>query len=171
MAAVMDRHGRAVPSWRQSNTTDADFCAPAQEDAISRQGLPEMPDRDQGDQFTSYDFAETLRDADIRIAMDGRGRRMDNVMIERIRDSLEYECVRLRKSKTGIELRGALAWRFNFSNNRRVHRAFDGGKPARDTLWRAVLKVRNVVHSAQRRENGGHMADTDRTPGPTTRDS
>ena len=129
LVAIMDWHSRAVLSWRLSNTMDADFCVAALEDAINRYGVPEIFNTDQGSQFTSYDFTKTLRDAGIRISMDGRGRWMDNVMIERLWKSLKYECVYLRELETGSELRSALAWWFNFYNNRRPHKTFDGRKP------------------------------------------
>ena len=88
---------------------DADFCVSALEDAINRYGVPEIFNTDQGSQFTSYEFTKTLRNAGIRISMDGRGRWMDNVMIERLWKSLKYECVYLRELETGSELRSALA--------------------------------------------------------------
>jgi len=129
LVAVMDWHSRAVLSWRLSNTMDTDFCVAALEEAINRYGAPETFNTDQGSQFTSYEFTKTLRDAGIRISMDGRGRWMDNVMIERLWRSLKYECVYLRELSTGSELREALAWWFDFYNNRRPHFSFDGMKP------------------------------------------
>jgi putative transposase len=129
LVAVMDWHSRAVLSWRLSNTMDADFCVSALEEALNRYGVPEIFNTDQGSQFTSYEFTRTLREAGIRISMDGRGRWMDNVMIERLWRSLKYECAYLREMGTGSELRQALAWWFDFYNNRRPHFAFDGKKP------------------------------------------
>jgi putative transposase len=84
LVAIMDWHIRAVLSWRLSNTMDADFCVAALEDAMTRYGVPEIFNTDQGSQFTSYEFTKALRDAGVRISMDGRGRWMDNVMIERL---------------------------------------------------------------------------------------
>ncbi|WP_439646696.1 IS3 family transposase [Salidesulfovibrio brasiliensis] len=129
LVAIMDWHSRAVLSWRLSNTMDADFCVSALEDAMNRYGVPEIFNTDQGSQFTSYEFTRTLRDAGVRISMDGRGRWMDNVMIERLWKSLKYECVYLRELKTGSDLRNALVWWFDFYNNRRPHKTFDGMKP------------------------------------------
>lgn len=129
LVAIMDWHSRAVLSWRLSNTMDADFCVAALEDAMNRYGVPEIFNTDQGSQFTSYEFTRTLRDAGVRISMDGRGRWMDNVMIERLWRSVKYECVYLRELATGSELRQALAWWFEFYNHRRPHFAFDGRKP------------------------------------------
>ena len=84
---------------------DADFCVTALEEAIARFGKPEIFNTDQGSQFTSFAFTNTLRDADIRISMDGRGRWMDNVFIERLWRSLKYECVFLNAFETGSEAR------------------------------------------------------------------
>ena len=129
LVAIMDWHSRAVLSWRVSNTMDADFCVAALEDAITRYGVPEIFNTDQGSQFTSYEFTKTLRKAGARISMDGRGRWMDNVMIERLWRSLKYECLYLLEIKTGSELCRILAWWFGFYNNRRPHKTFDGRKP------------------------------------------
>ena len=93
MVAVMDWFSRKVLAWRLSNTMDADFCVTALQEAIGRFGKPEIFNTDQGSRFTSFTFTNTLKDADIRISMDGRGRWMDNVFIERLWRSLKYECV------------------------------------------------------------------------------
>ena len=129
LVAIMDWHSRAVLSWRVSNTMDSDFCVAALEDALTRYGTPEIFNTDQGAQYTSYAFTRALRDAGVRISMDGRGRWMDNVMIERLWRSVKYECIYLKEFKTGSELRHSLAWWFDFYNNRRPHFAFDGNKP------------------------------------------
>ena len=129
LVTVMDWYSRAVLSWRLSNTMDSDFCVAALEDAINRYGIPEIFNTDQGSQFTSYEFTKTLRDADVRISMDGRGRWLDNAMIERLWRSLKYECVYLREYETGSDLRRSLAWWFDFYNSRRPHSVFNGRKP------------------------------------------
>lgn len=84
LVAIMDWFSRKVLAWRLSNTMDADFCVAALEEAIARYGRPDIFNTDQGSQFTSFAFTTTLRDAGIRISMDGRGRWMDNVFIERL---------------------------------------------------------------------------------------
>ncbi|WP_432735928.1 IS3 family transposase [Maridesulfovibrio sp. FT414] len=129
LVAIMDWHSRSVLSWRISNTMDADFCIAALEDAMNRYGVPEIFNTDQGSQFTSYEFTKTLRDTGVQISMDGRGRWMDNVMIERLWRSVKYECVYLREFLSGSELRQSLARWFDFYNNHRPHFAFDGKKP------------------------------------------
>jgi putative transposase len=100
LVAVIDWASRAVLSWRLSNTTDASFCVAALEEALARYGKPEIFNTDQGSQFTSADFTGVLIEADVRISMDGRGRWMGNVFIERVWRSLKYEDVlsqRLRR--------------------------------------------------------------------------
>ena len=129
LVAIMGRHSRAVLSWRLSNTMEEDFRVAALEEALNHYGVPEIFNSDKGSQFTSYEFARTLREAGVQISMDGRGRWVDNVMIERLWRSLKYECVYLREMETGRELRQSLAWWFEFYNNRRPHFAFDGMKP------------------------------------------
>ena len=129
LVTVMDWYSRAVLSWRLSNTMDSDFCVAALEDALNRYGVPEIFNTDQGSQFTSYEFTKTLRDAGVRISMDGRGRWLDNAMIERLWRSLKYECVYLREYETGSDLRRSLAWWFDFYNSRRPHSVFNGRKP------------------------------------------
>ncbi len=129
LVTVMDWYSRAVLSWRLSNTMDSDFCVAALEDALNRYGVPEIFNTDQGSQFTSYDFTKTLRDAGVRISMDGRGRWLDNAMIERLWRSLKYECVYLREYETGSDLRRSLTWWFDFYNSRRPHSVFNGRKP------------------------------------------
>jgi putative transposase len=108
LVAIMDWATRKVLAWRLSNTMDAGFCVAALEEALARFGTPEIFNTDQGSQFTSYAFTSVLRDAEVRISMDGRGRWMDNVFIERLWRSLKYECVYLHAFETGSELRAGL---------------------------------------------------------------
>ncbi|MBU2489602.1 MAG: IS3 family transposase [Proteobacteria bacterium] len=105
LAAVMDWHSRKALSWRLENTLDADFCVAALEEALDRHGPPEIFNTDQGSQFTSQDFTGALKDAGVRISMDGKGRWMDNVMIGRLWRSLKYESVYLYAFETGSEAR------------------------------------------------------------------
>jgi len=108
---------------------DSDFCVAALEEALNKYGVPEIFNTDQGSQFTSYDFTKTLRKTGARISMDGRGRWLDNAMIERLWRSLKYECGYLREHETGSDLRRILAWWFDFYNTRRPHFTFNGKKP------------------------------------------
>ena len=101
LVAVMDWATRRVLSWRLSNTMDVEFCVAALEEALVRFGRPDIFNSDQGSQFTSPRFTEVLTGAGVRISMDGRGRWMDNVFIERLWRSLKYECVYLHAFETG----------------------------------------------------------------------
>jgi len=96
LMAIMDWYSRKVLSWRLSNSMDSAFCIDALEEAISKYGTPEIFNSDQGVQFTSKEFTAKLIDADIRISMDGKGRWMDNVFVERLWRSLKYEEVYLK---------------------------------------------------------------------------
>jgi putative transposase len=129
LVAIMDWASRKVLAWRLSNTMDAEFCVEALKEALARFGKPEIFNTDQGSQFTSLDFTVVLRDAEIRISMDGRGRWMDNVFIERLWRSLKYECVYLNAFETGSELRAGLARWFAYYNGSRPHSALLGQTP------------------------------------------
>ena len=109
LVAVMDWATRKVLSWRLSNTLDVEFCIEAVEEALAGFGRPEIFNTDQGSQFTSPQFTGLLEAARVRISMDGRGRWMDNVFIERLWRSLKYECVYLHAFETGSEARAGLA--------------------------------------------------------------
>jgi putative transposase len=103
LVAIIDWASRAVLSWRLSNTMDVSFCVSALEEALARFGKPEIFNTDQGSQFTSAAFTATVAAAGIRISMDGRGRWMDNVFIERLWRSLKYEDVYLKGYADGRE--------------------------------------------------------------------
>ena len=96
LVAVMDWHSRKVLAWRLSITMDIEFCVAAMADAIARYGVREIVNTDQGSQFTSYEFTELLKAHGIRISMDGRGRWLDNVFIERLWRSVKHEEVYLK---------------------------------------------------------------------------
>jgi putative transposase len=125
----MDWASRKVLAWRLSNTIDTEFCVAALEEAIARYGRPEIFNTDQGSQFTSFAFTTTLKDAGIRISMDGRGRWMDNVFIERLWRSLKYECVFLNAFGTGSEAQSGIARWIGYYNVERPHSALAGGTP------------------------------------------
>jgi putative transposase len=129
LVAVMDWFSRKVLAWRLSNTMDADFCVMALEEAIARFGRPEIFNTDQGSQFTCFAFTNTLKDADIRISMDGRGRWMDNVFIERLWRSLKYECVYPNAFETGSEARTGIGRWVGYYNADRPHSVFGGRTP------------------------------------------
>lgn len=150
LVAIMDWASRKVLSWRLSNTLDADFCVAALEDALTRYGRPEIFNTDQGSQFTSFVFISALKDAGIRISMDGKGRWMDNVMIERLWRSLKYECVYLNAYETGSELREGIGRWINFYNERRPHSSLDDKTP-HEAYWqepRAGYSSRPTIQAA-----------------------
>jgi len=129
LVAVMDWASRKVLAWRLSNTMDADFCVAALEEAIARYGVPEIFNTDQGSQFTSFAFTDVLKDNGIRISMDGKGRWMDNVFIERLWRSLKYECVYLNTFETGSEAKAGIGSWISYYNGARPHSALDGRTP------------------------------------------
>jgi len=129
LVAVMDWATRKVLSWRVSNTMDADFCIEALKEALERFGKPEIFNTDQGSQFTSPRFTDVLRTAGVRISMDGRGRWMDNVFIERLWRSLKYECIYLHAFETGSALRAGLREWIGYYNARRPHSTLAGRTP------------------------------------------
>lgn len=129
LVAVMDWASRKVLAWRLSNTMDAAFCIEALKEALARAGRPEIFNTDQGSQFTSADFTGVLRDAEVWISMDGRGRWMDNVFIERLWRSLKYECVYLNAFETGSELRTGLGRWISYYNGQRPHSRLAGRTP------------------------------------------
>ena len=113
-STTFDNISRKVLSWRLSNTLDAHFCVEALHEALEHYGPPEIFNSDQGSQFTSVDFTDVLQEAGIRISMDGKGRWMDNVFIERLWRSLKYECVYLSEFATGSQARTGIGGWMDF---------------------------------------------------------
>ena len=134
LVAVMDWSSRAVLAWRLSNTMDVSFCVSALEEALARFGTPEIFNTDQGSQFTSAAFTGVLAAAGIRISMDGRGRWMDNVFIERLWRSLKHEDVYLKGYVDGREAKAGIAEWIAFYNNFRPHQALANRAPM--AVWR-----------------------------------
>jgi len=128
LVAVIDWSSRAVLAWRLSNTMDSSFCVDALEEALALFGQPEIFNTDQGSQFTGTAFTGVLAAAGIRISMDGRGRWMDNVFIERLWRSLKYEEVYLKGYADGREARAGIGSWIAFYNCRRPHQAL-GDRP------------------------------------------
>ncbi len=125
LVAIMDWHSRKVLSWKLSNSMDTSFCVEALEEAIDKYGKPEIFNTDQGSQFTSDDFTKVLKDADIRISMDGKGRWVDNVFIERLWRSLKYEEVYLKAYESVKEARAGIKTYLTFYNSERTHQSLD----------------------------------------------
>ncbi len=140
LVAVMDWATHKVLSWRVSNTMDVEFCLDALEEALAHHGRPEIFNTDQGSQFTSPRFTGVLQRAGVRVSMDGRGRWMDNVFIERLWRSLKYECVYLHAFETGSEMRAGLTKWIGYYNAGRPHSALAGQTP--DEVYKADAMTR-----------------------------
>ena len=130
LVAIMDWYSRRVLSWRLSNTLDASFCVEALQEAISRFGRPEIFNSDQGSQFTSADFTAVSLGAGVKISMDGKGRCIDNVFVERLWRSLKYEDVYLKAYTNLAEARAGIGRYFDFYNTLRRHQALGHQTPA-----------------------------------------
>jgi len=129
LVAVLDWYSRYVLSWRISNTLDAEFCLEAL-DAALRRGKPEIFNTDQGAQFTCSSFTGRLEGAGVQISMDGRGRALDNVFVERLWRSVKYEDIYLKNYGTGGELHAGMEHYFGFYNTERPHQALNYQTPA-----------------------------------------
>jgi transposase InsO family protein len=127
--AVMDWSSRTVLAWRLSNTMDVRFCIDALEEALGRYGPPAIFNTDRGSPLTSHAWTQRLRDTGIRISMDGRGRFLDNIFIERLWRSLKYECVYPHAFSGGRDARKGIGRWIDFHNNRRRHAAHGGATP------------------------------------------
>lgn len=137
LVAIIDWHSRRVLAHRLSNTMTTDFCLEALQEALSKYGCPEIFNTDQGAQFTSADFTDTLKAHGIRISMDGRGRWIDNVFVERLWRSLKYEEVYLHAYESVAEARSGITRYLEFYNRRRPHRAHASATP--DSIYFAAL--------------------------------
>ena len=129
LVAILDWATRKVLAHRVSTSMTSDFCVEALEEAIARYGTPEIFNTDQGSQFTSADFTRVLTDNSIQISMDGKGRWLDNVFVERLWRSVKYEHVYLHAYETVTEAREQLAGYFEFYNGQRPHSSLDARTP------------------------------------------
>jgi putative transposase len=129
LVAVLDWYSRYVLTWAVSNTLDSAFCVAALERALT-QARPAIFNTDQGSQFTSQEFTGRLLAADVRISMDGRGRALDNVFVERLWRTVKYEEVYLKSYATVPEAIYSLGQYFRFYNEERLHPALRNGTPA-----------------------------------------
>ena len=129
LVAIQDWASRKVLSWRLSNTMEASFCVEALAEALAQYGPPAIFNTDQGSQFTSLEFTQTLKDAGVQISMDGKGRWMDHVFIERLWRSLKYECVYLHDFEVGAEARASIGRWIDFYNAERPHSSLDDRTP------------------------------------------
>jgi putative transposase len=129
LVAIMDWATRKVLSWRLSNTLDASFCVEALKEALAKYGKPEIMNTDQGSQFTGSAWITTLTDAKIKISMDGRGRYLDNIFIERLWRSLKQEAVYLYELQDGFQAKRVIDNWIGFYNSERPHTALEKRTP------------------------------------------
>ena len=130
LTAVMDWYSRYVLSWEISVSMDTEFCISALDRALRNYGSPVIFNTDQGSQYTSLEFTGILKNHDVKISMDGKGRAMDNIFIERLWRSVKYEEIYLKEYESVHELRRALKKYFHFYNNERAHKSLDHQTPA-----------------------------------------
>ena len=138
LVAVLDWASRRVLAWQLSNTLTPDFCVDALETAMTRYGVPEIVNTDQGSQFTSEEFVSTVLDSGAALSMDGKGSWRDNVFIERFWRTVKYEEVYLRAYETGSDVRRHLTRYMEFYNTRRPHSALDDQTPDRAYFRQAM---------------------------------
>jgi len=146
LVAIMDWATRHVLAWRLSNSMDASFCVEALEEALDRYGSPEIFNTDQGSQFTSFDFTGALKDAGVTISMDGRGRCMDNIFIERLWRSLKYEAVYLHELTDGFKAMRVIAEWIDFYNTERPHSSLGGRTPAEAYAAKQPMDMMDKPH-------------------------
>lgn len=142
LTAVMDWHSRYVLSWEISVTMDDDFCVNALKSAIRQYGRPDIFNTDQGSQYTGKAFTGVLQENDIKISMDGKGRAMDNIFIERLWRSVKYEEIYLNEYQNVKDLIVALKKYFDFYNFERTHQSLDDQMPIE------VYRVKNLEKMA-----------------------
>lgn len=130
LVAIIDWYSRFVLSWRLSNTLDGAFCLAALEEALEGYGVPEIFNSDQGSQFTAHDFTGRLERAKIRISMDGRGRALDNIFVERLWRTVKYEDVYLKDYETPLGLEVGLTDYFFKYDYQRPHQSLQYRTPA-----------------------------------------
>ena len=134
LVAIMDWFSRYVLAWEVSNTLEADFCVAALDEAL-RQACPEISNTDQGSQFTSEDYLGRLEHAGVQVSMDGRGRFLDNIFVERLWRTVKYEDIFIHDYETVADARAGLRRFFPFYNDERFHQSLDYQTPAQ-VYWR-----------------------------------
>jgi putative transposase len=163
LVVIMDWASRAVLAWRLSNTLGADFCVEALEEALARYGRPEIFNTDQGSQFTSDDFTGVLKQHTITISMDGKGRCMDNIFVERLWRSLKYEEVYLNAYATVAEAKAGIGGWLRFYNAERQHQSLGYRTPRQvyeESLWicgRSALPTGSASPASREGSASGEM--------------
>ena len=129
LTAVIDWHSRFILAWRLSNTLSTDFCLQVVQEAFDKYGLPEIFNTDQGCQYTSKDFVNLIKDHKVKLSMDGKGRALDNVYIERAWRSTKQEHIYIYAHETGSDLHKGLSQYYDFYNYKRKHQALNDSTP------------------------------------------
>jgi putative transposase len=129
LLAVIDLYSRKILSWRISNTLSTEFCIAALKEALDNYGPPEIFNTDQGSQFTSNDFTKVLLDKDIKISMDGKGRALDNIFIERFWRTIKYDYIFLNDVRTMPKLKKGVSWFIDYYNRERPHLSLNKRTP------------------------------------------
>ena len=143
LTVIMDWYSRRVLAWRIANTLETEVCVEALEEALGYYGTPEIFNTDQGAQYTSEAFTAVLKAQGVRISMDGKGRWVDNVFVERLWRSVKYEDVYLKAYDTPATLQAGLTSYFQFYNSARRHQTLNRQTP--DAVYFADLKARQVA--------------------------
>jgi putative transposase len=159
LTAIIDLHSRYVVHWSISNTMTAEWCAQVLKDAIQMYGKPTIFNTDQGSQFTSDVFTGVLLGHEIQISMDGKGRALDNIFIERLWRSVKYEDIYMNCYEDGLALFKGMEAYFNFYNNVRLHQSLVYETPAMryapcqaDQVWRHSLSTTIHIKSTKKKE-------------------
>ena len=164
LIAVIDWYSRKVLAWRVSNTLDGQFCVDCLEQALRAFGAPEIFNTDQGSQFTSLAFTDVLKEQDIKISMDGRGRALDNIFVERLWRSVKHEDVYLKGYVTVPDLLQGLTEYFGFYNTERMHQSLGYKTP--DEVYRTAIGggARIVDKFSEQRKERAEIAKTGAAP-------
>jgi putative transposase len=174
LVVVMDWVSRAVLAWRVSNTLGDDFCVEALEEALARHGRPEIFNTDQGSRFTSDEFTGTLKRHGVTISMDGKGRYMDNIFVERLWRSLKYEEVYLNAYATVAEAKAGIGAWLSFYNQERQHQSLGYRTPRQiyqEGLWicgRSALPTGYASPASRASSEGGEVLAFAHIPTGTT---
>ncbi len=140
LAAIIDWYSRYVLAWRLSTTLDTRFCTEALNEALEKHGTPEIFNTDQGSQFTSADFTGILEAHNIKISMDGKGRALDNVFVERLWRTVKYEDIYLKEYESVRSCKKGLDHYFTRYNTKREHQSLEGNYPAEIYFGTITLK-------------------------------
>lgn len=144
LCAIIDLHTRYVVNWSVSNTMTAEWCTDVVNEAIGWYGKPQILNTDQGSQFTSDIFTQNLKDHDILISMDGKGRAIDNIFIERLWRTVKYENIYLNNYEDGVSLYRGLVGYFDFYNQERLHQSLNYKTPK--SLFHVSDKLMDLQH-------------------------